>query len=257
MSKKPLNEVRRFMKLANLNANVSSNFMRKIEETGAWNPNREAIAEEEEEFIDDEIEVEEEPLEVEDEVEVDLDVDVEEEAVISDEEADVLIALGQKLAAAQEVGAEDEAEDALDDLEVADDLEDEAEDLEDDAAEDLEDAAEDLLEADDETLEEILDAVLGEDEVAEAQKYGGNEGDIPDADRKKKGHYGRGPKTKETAEEEGESDFGARRKARQRGRERDVTKGYIRREARGEDVVQEVVKLVRERLAQMAKNRKA
>ena len=39
------------------------------------------------------------------------------------------------------------------------------------------------------------------------QKYGGNKGDIPDADRKKKGHHGRGPKRKETADEEGEMDF--------------------------------------------------
>jgi len=39
------------------------------------------------------------------------------------------------------------------------------------------------------------------------QKYGGNKGDIPDADRKKKGHHGRGPKRKETADEEGEIDF--------------------------------------------------
>jgi len=38
-------------------------------------------------------------------------------------------------------------------------------------------------------------------------KFGGNQGDIPDADRKKKGHYGRGGKTRETAEEEGEEDF--------------------------------------------------
>jgi len=39
------------------------------------------------------------------------------------------------------------------------------------------------------------------------QKYGGNKGDIPDADRKKKGHHGKGPKRKETADEEGEIDF--------------------------------------------------
>ena len=39
------------------------------------------------------------------------------------------------------------------------------------------------------------------------QKYGGNKGDIPDADRKKKGHHGRGPKRKETAKEEGEEDY--------------------------------------------------
>tara|TARA_R110002051_G_scaffold4780_1_gene26414 strand:- start:4062 stop:5690 length:1629 start_codon:yes stop_codon:yes gene_type:complete len=38
------------------------------------------------------------------------------------------------------------------------------------------------------------------------QKYGGNKGDTPDADRKKKGHYGPGQKKKETADEEGEED---------------------------------------------------
>ena len=40
-------------------------------------------------------------------------------------------------------------------------------------------------------------------------KYGGNKGDTPDADRKKKGHYGPGQKKKETADEEGEEDFKA------------------------------------------------
>ena len=43
-----------------------------------------------------------------------------------------------------------------------------------------------------------------DDEIEERQKYGGNRGNIPDADRKKKGHHGRGPKTTQTAEEEGE-----------------------------------------------------
>ena len=42
---------------------------------------------------------------------------------------------------------------------------------------------------------------------AKRNKYGGGKGDIPDADRKKKGHHGRGPKRKETADEEGEKDF--------------------------------------------------
>jgi hypothetical protein len=37
-------------------------------------------------------------------------------------------------------------------------------------------------------------------------KYGGNKGDTPDADRKKKGHYGPGQKKKDTADEEGEED---------------------------------------------------
>jgi hypothetical protein len=55
--------------------------------------------------------------------------------------------------------------------------------------------------AEEEMMQEIVRRVM------ERQKYGGNKGDIPDADRKKKGHYGRGGKTRETAEEEGEEDF--------------------------------------------------
>ena len=39
------------------------------------------------------------------------------------------------------------------------------------------------------------------------QKYGGNKGDTPDADRKKKGHYGPGQKKKGTSDEEGEVDW--------------------------------------------------
>ena len=185
MSKKTvLNEVRRFMKLANLNANLSSNFVSKLEEGGDWNYNRDD--EEINEQVEDELEVEdeveiEEPVEIEDEVEVDvdLDVEVEEEAVISDEEADVLIALGQKLAAAQEGAAEEEVEDAMDDLDAADDLEADAEELEMDAAEDLEDAAEDLME--DETLEEILDSILHEDS---GEEEGRHYEDDEEADRK-------------------------------------------------------------------------
>ena len=185
MSKKTvLNEVRRFMKLANLNADLSSNFVSKLEEGGDWNYNRDD--EEVSEQVEDELEVEdeveiEEPVEIEDEVEVDvdLDVEVEEEAVISDEEADVLIALGQKLAAAQEGAAEEEVEDAMDDLDAADDLEADAEELEMDAAEDLEDAAEDLME--DETLEEILDSILHEDS---GEEEGRHYEDDEEADRK-------------------------------------------------------------------------
>jgi hypothetical protein len=51
-----------------------------------------------------------------------------------------------------------------------------------------------------------------EEEVAEykeeaTEEYGGNKGDIPSDDRKKDGHYGSGPKKKETADEEGEEDY--------------------------------------------------
>jgi hypothetical protein len=53
---------------------------------------------------------------------------------------------------------------------------------------------------------EIADVELPEEEPAleEEAPYGGNKGDIPDDDRKKKGHHGSGPKREETAEEEGE-----------------------------------------------------
>lgn len=59
----------------------------------------------------------------------------------------------------------------------------------------------DMSEEDFETYAKKMEVLLSR------QKYGGNKGDIPDADRKKKGHHGRGPKRKETADEEGEIDF--------------------------------------------------
>tara|TARA_R110002020_G_scaffold3888_4_gene17144 strand:- start:2182 stop:3102 length:921 start_codon:yes stop_codon:yes gene_type:complete len=57
--------------------------------------------------------------------------------------------------------------------------------------------------------------------LGEEQKYGGNRGDIPDADRKKKGHHGRGGKTLETAEEEGEVDYKEARQPRMQKRASD------------------------------------
>jgi len=45
------------------------------------------------------------------------------------------------------------------------------------------------------------------DYMEEDSTYGKGTDDIPTGDRKKKGHYGRGGKRKETAREEGESDF--------------------------------------------------
>ena len=168
---------------------------------------------------------------------------------------------------AQEVGAEDEAEDALDDLDVADDLEDEAEDLEDDAAEDLEDAAEDLLEADDETLEEILDAVLGEDSGREeGDRYKRNKDadekhldDLESDIRYDKRHVrkeGEGSKGHEYGREDKDGKVGKRRGDKGGGK---YGKGGHYKDYMQEDLVQEVVKRVRTRLAKMAKtkNRKA
>jgi hypothetical protein len=81
-----------------------------------------------------------------------------------------------------------------------------------------------MEEMDEEVSEEDMDEVVyeiemseedhmeGEEEVAEykeeaTEEYGGNKGDIPSDDRKKDGHYGSGPKEKETADEEGEEDY--------------------------------------------------
>jgi hypothetical protein len=43
-----------------------------------------------------------------------------------------------------------------------------------------------------------------DEELEEEAPYGGGAGQIPDKDRRKRGHHGRGPKRKETAKEEGE-----------------------------------------------------
>lgn len=237
MSKKTvLNEVRRFMKLANLDANLSSNFVNKLDEMDhAYMRDEEAMQEEEEMEVEDEIEVEEEPMmgdeEVDMEMDMDMEAEVEEEAVLSDEEASILIALGQKLAASLEADAEGDVEDAMDDLDDADELEDEAEELEDDAAEDLADAAEDIA---DETLEEILDSILGEEEEMEEGMYGGNKGD------KSKTHPGEKDYTTKKGEKLKHSGAG-------RG-EKKGDEAYV-----NEELVQEVLKRVRTRLAAMSK----
>jgi|TARA_R110000851_G_scaffold328434_2_gene499057 hypothetical protein len=64
--------------------------------------------------------------------------------------------------------------------------------------------ASDIVEMTEEDFEAYADKM---EVLLSRQKYGGNEGDTPDADRKKKGHYGPGQKKKETADEEGEEDF--------------------------------------------------
>lgn len=238
MSKKNvLNEVRRFMKLANLDASVSSNFVNKLEEMekAYMRDEKDMMQEEEaEEEMEMDMEVEEEPMMGDEEIEMDMEVEMEadEEAVLTDEEAAILIALGQKLAAAQEMGAEEEVEDAMDDLEDADEMEAEAEDLEDDAAEDLADAAEDLAEED--SLEEILDSVLEEEEEMEEGMHGGNKGD------KSKTHPGEKDYTTKKGEKLKHSGAG-------RG-EKKGDEAYV-----NEDLVQEVLKRVRERLAAMSK----
>jgi hypothetical protein len=260
MSKKNiLNEVKRFMKLANLDTNVSTTFVNKLEEMDqSYSRDDEEVMQEEEE----ELEVEDD---VEDEVDMDIDMDVEaeEEAVISDDEADVLIALGQKLAAAQEMGAEGEVEDALDDLDAADDMEMDAEDLEGDAAEDLEDAAEDLMQ--EETIEEILDGILGEEDYTAKKER-------PGADKRKgaekRGAEGTLAKTKghgrvdyvneetdaekEAREaEEARKDRDKRKGTRSKQRDRRVKAGRAARME--EELHQEVLRRVKQRLRTLSK----
>ena len=256
MSKKTvLNEVRRFMKLANLDANLSSNFVNKLDEMDHAYKRDEDVMEEEEMEMD--MEVEEEPMMGDEEMEmdVDMDVEVEEEAVLTDEEASILISLGQKLAASLEADAEDDVEDAMDDLDDADELEDEAEDLEDDAAEDLADAAEDIA---DDTLEEILGSILGEDSGdEEGDHYKRNadadEDEVDDLESKiryDKGHVRKEEKDSNWGGNKG--DYKRRKNAKgvrkKVGDEKHHYKDYMQ-----EDLVQEVLKRVRTRLTAMSK----
>tara|TARA_S200002703_G_scaffold140089_1_gene131116 strand:- start:7531 stop:8193 length:663 start_codon:yes stop_codon:yes gene_type:complete len=158
MSKKNLlNEVRRFMKLANLDASVSSNFVTKLTEMDkAYLRDEEGVMEEEEEE-EEEVEMDMPDMDMEmpaedDEEEMDMpDMDMEmpeeeaDEAVLTDDEADAIIALADKLRAAR-----DEAGDAVEG-EMEMEMDDE----------------EMMEESEDQTIEEILDSVLGEGEETE------------------------------------------------------------------------------------------
>lgn len=251
--KKVLNEVRRFMKLANLDANLSSNFVNKLDEMDHEYKRDDDEAMQEEEEMEMDMEVEEEPMLGDEEMEMDLemDVDVEEEAVLTDDEAAILIALGQKLAAAQEMGAEEEVEDAMDDLDDADELEDEAEDLEMDAADDLADAADDL---NDETLEEILNDVLGEETEETKSRYKRNraadEKQLDDLESdirydKRRARQEGAKKGDPSKTRPGDEDFEARKGSK--------SKTHSGLDYMQEDLVQEVLKRVRTRLAAMSK----
>jgi len=56
--------------------------------------------------------------------------------------------------------------------------------------------------------EVVYEIEIGEEEVTDSEmSEGGKKGDIKSADRRKKGHYGKGPKKDETAKEEGELDY--------------------------------------------------
>ena len=158
MSKKNvLNEVRRFMKLANLDASLSSNFVGKLEEMEhayKRDEEEEMMQEEEEaEEMEAELEMPEEDEEAEEEAMDDMDdmgmMDMEDEeeeadeeadeAVLTDDEADAIIALADKLRAARDEDAGDE------EMEMEMD-------------------AEEMMQEEEQTIEEILDDVLSEEE---------------------------------------------------------------------------------------------
>ena len=199
-------EIRQFMKLANLGPLGNE----KIQEMGGMPYNRDA----EEEAMGDELsdmdsEADREGDEIDD-LEGDLDVaddeiaddDMDMSGIGDDEKetlmADVVQAVADALGISDQVSIEAGSEGG--------------EDLDALAVDDEEIAGVDAM-----AMEPEMGDMGGEEEVAfddeeevedpmmeKRQKYGGNKGDIPDADRKKKGHHGRGQKRKETAEEEGE-----------------------------------------------------
>jgi hypothetical protein len=168
MSKKQLNEVRRFMKLANLNGNITSNFIKETYGAGYMHEEEEIDAEEEfgiEEPVGDE------GLEIEDEFE---DVGLEDEmgppaAEIEgggDAEELVLNIVNdiQQLASLAGVDVDVEGDEAVeDDVDMDIDMEmgpDDEMDIEGDIELDTEEPAE-------ETLEEMINAILAEEESEE------------------------------------------------------------------------------------------
>jgi hypothetical protein len=198
-------EIRQFMKLANLGPLGNE----KIQEMGGMPYNRDEEEAMGDELSDMDSEADREGDEIDD-LEGDLDVaddeiaddDMDMSGIGDDEKqdmmADVVQAVADALGISDQVSIEAGSEGG--------------EDLDALAVDDEEIAGVDAM-----AMEPEMGDMGGEEEVAfddeeevedpmmeKRQKYGGNKGDIPDDDRKKKGHYGRGQKRKETAEEEGE-----------------------------------------------------
>ena len=239
--KKTLNEVRRFMTLANIGSNLSSNFVGKLAEMDM--PYRRDEGEEEEEEVlgaeigadVDMMDAEDDMMDdiVDDEADMEYGMEPEEEAVISDEEAGILIALGQKLAAAQEmeVDVEDDMMDAEDDmLDAEDDMMD--------AEDDMMDAEEDL------TLEGILDSL-----TQEAQGYNDKDDESISA---RTGKLADKDVTKKGDRDDSEGDWGKRERTTNR-RNPEVKNARRESVAKENALVQEVLKRIRTRLRSLAK----
>ena len=172
------NVIRRWGKLANMPA-LTENFLDTIDEEEGAMEDEMAAAEDEVAAGEDEMEA-----------------GFEAEASVGEQEAVENIVQAVVDAIAAETGVDIEVEGGADDEAAMDDM-----DAGMDASDEMDRAADDE--------EYAADAAAMRDpynRTDEEQKYGGNKGDEPDADRKKKGHYGRGPKRKTTAKEEGEVD---------------------------------------------------
>tara|TARA_B100001123_G_scaffold430256_1_gene549900 strand:- start:253 stop:1014 length:762 start_codon:yes stop_codon:yes gene_type:complete len=201
-------EIRQFMKLANLRPLAAKRLSEYSDMSGTRD---------EDEHLSSELHATEDELGKEDHV--------------ADEESDELAAMDDAAPAGGNMVSMDDFMAALE-VAIEDVTGEEAEVSADPGEEELEvadvdmvgmgpDGAEMEVSAEDEMVAEIVrrvaeaidlrkspDNPLAAGTPARRQKYGGNPGDIPAADRKKKGHYGRGGKTKETAKEEGEGDYG-------------------------------------------------
>jgi len=126
--------------------------------------------------------------EADEDIDIDVDVEGDDEIDLDDEEVDL----------------EDMSEDDLKGF-----IEDVIKDMVDDGDLEPGDEFESEEVVDDVDVEDIdvdMDIEI-EDEVELDEAYGGNKGDERKGDMKKKGHYGSGPKKKDTAKEEDEIDY--------------------------------------------------
>jgi len=205
-----LNEatVRRFMKLAELEPLVNP-FVENIETEEVVTEDEEADRDYDLGRVAGEIEGAEDALGDEEELEVDLvpedELDIEDdleaagaEGTMEEKVKDFFDAVAQ--AATDILGVDTEVESDTGEVEDVEAMDIGPEGEEELAVADLDVGGEDVGE--DEVEMELQEDA--DEELQEEAPYGGGKGQIPDKDRKKRGHHGRGPKRKETAEEEGE-----------------------------------------------------
>lgn len=239
MSKKLLNEstIRRFAGLAGISADVVSTFIN--EAYGEEEEMEEGVVSEEETISEEEEAEEEAEEEMDDmmdmdadaeeeaEEEMEMDMDAEEEAAGEDAEAIVsdIVAKLQDLAKMAGVDI---------DVEMGDEEADLEEGYGATSAATYKRDEDEMMEEGEETLEEIINGILDEETEGLEEASCGSDDKMEEAEEL------------EESEELEEGSYGA--KARDRMRDRDRKSSKIRQEQ--EEVVQEVLRRVRERLAQ-------